>query len=1224
MVVVKNFYEGKHILLTGTTGFIGKVLLEKFLRDTPNIGGIYVLIRRTDSTPKQRFEEEIIGSRVFDVLREKLKDDFIPFISSKVIPVGGDLSQHNIGLSSQDMEMLIKNVDAVIHLAASIDFKERLDKAIESNVLGTLRIFNLAKKFDHLRAFVHCSTAYVNCNRRGKIEEKLPPLPFDAEEMVRTIMAKNKSQIDSLTNTLLSKYGYPNTYTFTKAISESILALRRGNTPLIFVRPSIVGASVREPVPGWVDSVAAVGAVILYVGVGVVRFMEGRGKAKADIIPCDYVANALIVAGVSIADKDTLQICHVGTSSTNPETWFNLGYYVDAYWSQHVPKQSVGIPSFTMHDSNLVYETRYFANYTFPSTLFSLYASLFGSAKQKRDAERFKKLIKASRLINDTFLHFTGNQWEFSNDNLMNMYKEVVDEEDRQIFFGNTHEIHWKSYIDNFCFGLHKYMLKEEGVKPPSQVLSANLITRDDIITQKNYIHWFFADVSWAVTSYHNNQTQIPKHVQPRATPEIKAQVIASKNVSEVIARLAAKHDLPVSVIEQRAANTLDRIAGTITMSCVRFMGWFLKKLWRQMYHALHIDEKGLQQVRDAISKSPVVLIPTHRSYLDFLILSYVFFAYELPMPRIAAGEDFLSVFIVRSIFKNCGAFFLRRNFDGDALYWTIFSEYVEQLVIDHDPIEFFIEGKRSRSGKSLHPKVGMLNMAMTPFLDGRLPDLQIVPISISYDKVLEGELYTQEMMGESKAKESLNGLLRATKVLRMKWGSINIVFNTPISAKQYTEDFVAGRLDPPVAPLAPGSPPRDPFHNEADRRSLLSNFSYKIVAVLDKGIVITSTAVVATVLLTCRKGISREELVTKCDWLREEIFKRGGEVAFEGSAEAMVDYALKLLSNLITKNRNMYEPVHATEGQTSSVPSANYKKTILVLSYYRNQLLHVFQWEGAIACVIAALAGMKSARKKKAPIPTRGAAIGESVGGVEEGVMLEEVKFLAKLWSTEFVNAPNLDVEKVILHTLDRMTGEGVITRHTVSSQPSPDSPPVTQRVYKIASRGEGVLTFLCHMYWPFVETYFIAVLTLFTTSPTDPIKATVLSQRMSWLGEKMYDEGKLNFFESCSSEILNNAISRFVHMGVLIKKSHVDNETDPRKKRANKKNESSADSLGRPKPVPPADLFLAPGYATKNGLLGEIAKHIGKYRKTPPVTSKTTDLTLSLLEDFPLVARL
>jgi len=213
---------------------------------------------------------------VFDTLRDKLRDDFIPFVTSKVVPVGGDLSQHNIGISSEDMATLIKNVNVVIHLAASIDFKERLDKAVESNVLGTLRLFNLAKKFTQLHAFVHCSTAYVNCNRSGGvvIDESLPPLAFDPEEIVRIIMAKHKSQIDSFSDKLLVKYHYPNTYTFTKAISEHILSLRRGNMPLYFVRPTIVGATLKEPFPGWVDSVAAVGAVILYVGVGVVHFIK--------------------------------------------------------------------------------------------------------------------------------------------------------------------------------------------------------------------------------------------------------------------------------------------------------------------------------------------------------------------------------------------------------------------------------------------------------------------------------------------------------------------------------------------------------------------------------------------------------------------------------------------------------------------------------------------------------------------------------------------------------------------------------------------------------------------------------------------------------------------------------------------------------------------------------------------------------------------------------------
>lgn len=209
-----------------------------------------------------------------------------------------------------------------------------------------------------------------------------------------------------------------------------------------------------------------------------------------------------------------------------------------------------------------------------------------------------------------------------------------------------------------------------------------------------------------------------------------------------------------------------------------------------------------------------------------------------------------------------------------------------------------------------------------------------------------------------------------------MNWGSINVVFAPPISAKQYTDDFIANRIDPPRP--APSSPTNnvvmDPYKNEDHRRELLHTLSYSIVSALDKNVVITSTSIVATVLLsypyrqviyycycliyyfwlvlTSRRGISREDLVSKCDWLRDEIFARGSEVAFEGSAEgnillssfnvfnikmktiAMVDYALKLLRNLIQKRRNMYEPTQSVEGQSPSpVPSSNYRKNILVLS---------------------------------------------------------------------------------------------------------------------------------------------------------------------------------------------------------------------------------------------------------------------------------------------------
>jgi len=143
------------------------------------------------------------------------------------------------------------------------------------------------------------------------------------------------------------------------------------------------------------------------------------------------------------------------------------------------------------------------------------------------------------------------------------------------------------------------------------------------------------------------------------------------------------------------------------------------------------------------------------------------------------------------------GAFFLRRSFKEDTLYAAIFSEYVQRLVADWSPIEFFIEGKRSRTGKSLHPKFGLLSTTMEPFIQKKVPDLVIVPVSISYEKVLEAELYSNELQGEQKVKESFSGLLKARSILNTDFGRVNIIPNAPISVKTYMSENYDGKFDP-------------------------------------------------------------------------------------------------------------------------------------------------------------------------------------------------------------------------------------------------------------------------------------------------------------------------------------------------------------------------------------------------------------------------------------------
>ncbi|GAM27335.1 hypothetical protein SAMD00019534_105100 [Acytostelium subglobosum LB1] len=1229
-MVIPQFYAGKSLLITGCTGFVGKVLLEKIIRDLPLVEKVYIVIR---GNAKDRFEDDIVASRIWDVMRERLggNEQFEKMLRAKVIPLSGDLSKDDMGLCAEDLKVICEEVNIVLHCAASIDFRERLDKAIESNLYGTLHCFEVAKRLKHLAAFVHCSTAYVNSNREGWLDEELPVLDFNPEEMVELIMKQDVSNIEKITPNLLG--AYPNTYTFTKAITERILALKRGDMPLCFVRPTIVGGSLKEPVPGWVDSVAAVGAVMLYCGVGLVQFMKGDGRMVADIVPVDHVANAMLAVVPNVAYQNALNIYQIGTSHRNPVAWNSAAYYVSEYWRNHTPKKSIARSSFGFHTNLLMYEAHFFMKYGIPSVMLQVMAFVTGNEETKSKAEAFKKMTKAARLITDTFQHFTGHEWVFSVSTLEKVFQEHLDADDRIRFTCDAAQINWQSYFCHFCHGLHKFVLKEEGIRPPTELLNTSLITKSDM-HQTGFLQWVFADVSWAYTSYrHVTQTPLP----PRAPGEIRSLVMNSPRVQMAMEKVSREEGVLVSEIERRAAQIMDRMQSNLNIMVVRVLGWFLKKVWRKIYQGIHVDEKGIEAIRASIQKSPVVLIPNHRSYVDFLIISYIFFEYDLPLPHIAAGEDFLGIIIIRWFFRNAGAFFLRRSFHGDTLYWAIFSEYVQRLVIDNQPVEFFIEGKRSRTGKYLYPKLGMLSMVANPFFENKVQDVHVAPIGISYEKVLEGELYSNEMMGESKTKESFNGLLRATKVLNMNWGRINVVFAPPISLKRYTETVTqeiteARRLQPVTEAASPANQQQvptpiagnisegdfenlssntgntrqpglafDAFTNSEDRRLLIQHLGYQIVNDLQKSTIVTTTAAVATILLSYRRGINRDELITKVEWLREEIFSRGGDVAFEGPSDALIDHSLKLISNLVAKRRNMYEP--AGSQQTNTL---NYRKNILVLSFYRNQLLNLFHWDGLVSCILLSL----SNRIKQQQQNTNNQSSSTQSHSIDQEQLLKDLRFLFKITSIEFVNRPGLDTDAFMLAQVEKMVQRGLISQET------------TGGVTRYAVKNDGIVSFMASLFWPIIEGYMVGFMALFSIQPQITIKKNVLLQRMAWFAEKMYEEGNLSYYESCSMELLSNALQLFIDMQVVQKKKTVE-VVGKRTTRQNTKKERKPRRSERNQ-EPEEYIQLLPQYQEKDGQLRNLADRLSSYRRVLPTQQNVSYLQRAVVEDFPILSKL
>jgi len=290
-------FRGKSIFFTGVTGFVGKVFLWKLIKEFPDLDNVVVLIRtKKGQKPLDRFAKEVMSSPCWEPLIKELGDAEFKRRTSKIVAVSGDVMLDRLGMSEADYEMIAAKVHFIVHMAATVNFDERLDISTKMNVLGAVRMLALAQRSPKLQAFVHVSTCYVNYQRHGRqvVRETIYPLPFDAEDMCKFILAQDPAVIPLASERMMKQYGFPNTYTFTKSMAEQILERRKGNVPLAILRPAIIGCSLREPMPGWVDALTAAGGLYLTGGLGILRELYCNPSNISDLIPVDYVVNTAI------------------------------------------------------------------------------------------------------------------------------------------------------------------------------------------------------------------------------------------------------------------------------------------------------------------------------------------------------------------------------------------------------------------------------------------------------------------------------------------------------------------------------------------------------------------------------------------------------------------------------------------------------------------------------------------------------------------------------------------------------------------------------------------------------------------------------------------------------------------------------------------------------------------------------------------------------------------
>ncbi|KAJ3412640.1 hypothetical protein HDV05_000451 [Chytridiales sp. JEL 0842] len=643
----------------------------------------------------------------------------------------------------------------------------------------------------------------------------------------------------------------------------------------------------------------------------------------------------------------------------------------------------------------------------------------------------------------------------------------------------------------------------------------------------------------------------------PEYSTEIKSALINSTRVRGVMQSLYAKRaqeiqlkypplpaDASVKQLKKREADlrkalqgaqvelyvVLNRmiermIADMDSLRVVKFMGFLTNNLLVRMYHqGIHVRQQEFAELKRWAdyaekTKTSLIFLPCHKSHVDYLVISYIFYRLGVALPHIAAGDN-LQMPIVGTLLKMCGAFFIRRVWGDDPLYNGVMREYVELLLNRGHNLEFFIEGTRSRIGKLLQPKFGILKIIQEAILAGRVKDAIIVPMSIGYDKVIETGTYVEELLGSEKAKESLVGLMGSVNLLAFKWGRIDVRFSKPYSLKEY--------LDTQITRRGSGFNPKE---NTGHRQLLLQNLGFQVLADINRVSVVMPTALVGTVLLTLRgRGVGRGELIRKVNWLSENVRLKNGQVADFGGMSTgwVVDRAVQVLRDLVGERRDLLEKVY-------------YPVKRFELSFYRNQVIHLFVEEAILS--IAMYATIKAG----GPIPAQKILIHPTLEG--------DVSYLSALLKSEFIYGPS-GLRENLERNIQHLSALGVLDVEIEMDTQS--STPTGRRFVTLSSeerrRGRENFDFYCFLLWPFLETYWLSAVSCFILVPplTAPkslkwVEEKVFMEKAQHFGKTLYYEGDLSYLEAVNKETMKNAVLRLRDMGVLLYKKSTPSQTPP-----------------------------------------------------------------------------
>jgi glycerol-3-phosphate O-acyltransferase len=629
--------------------------------------------------------------------------------------------------------------------------------------------------------------------------------------------------------------------------------------------------------------------------------------------------------------------------------------------------------------------------------------------------------------------------------------------------------------------------------------------------------------------------SQFNRDRQVMVGPPVKpANMIRSEVLSSPEVRRAIKENVKSekifrpSSIENRAKKLIKEIAADFNLVAIKFLSALISPICDALYQGFDIDAEGMERVRKIARDHRLILVPSHKSHMDYLIVSNIFYQHGLMPPHIAAGVN-LSFWPLGPIFRRAGAFFIRRSFKGDKLYSALFTEYFMKILDEGFPIEFFIEGTRSRTGKLSQPRYGMMTMLLHAVTSGRLERAVIIPISINYERVVEGGAHSREVLGGDKEKENISGILKASRVLRTKHGRVYIEFEEPLYLDEYvTKHGLKGANQEQVS-----------FEKGVRR------LSYQVIDGINKCTTITPSAIVSTALLNHPKQEMREDrLHRELGFIVRYLVERGGRLSnsiahalaatreIVGDEDRRTDEMTAISSDTLyqtnTFNHNdqkeqiltmseekiSHSLVTVTKEAIKLFEEADQLKILTKdgkevyaleekrrpdLSYYRNSIIHFFVRDAILA---TALLASESKRVLEKEVKSR-------------------TYFLSTLFKHEFCFGPRDSFDEAFHSSLSVFVEMGWLTLEN----------DLIVRPEKPAAGTE----FLRGLLLNWIEGYWVVASSLHILKEEDSTKGDLINACIK-NGRRLYQKKELLFYESISKPTFKHAIEAFIEQGIVV----------------------------------------------------------------------------------------